>query len=264
MRHALFLFLVACGSTPTPPPSSEYTHFTSSYSIVPEYGDRVSALDQLEVPTAVFGNPPYWYKFHYGNNGEGFTPNVVVNYVHDLDPGANPIAFRRWIPDYGGLDRIAYPNASYSAPGEFYMTFKGDAGVNVTLSSLQFDRYKLTGSGNLTVRVLSGIDTANLGTQLYSSGSVTVNQGTPLTISPNVTGSELTLALSFETGGTMFSWGFDNVVFSQSAGVQPTSVTWNRNGSGRWTQPSYWNPDYSPTLVPNGTPSSIGNLPCLR
>ena len=245
-----FDFDATANNFSSPPPASEYVTTTSSYSIVPEYGDRVNSLLQAEVPTAVFGDPPYWYNFRYANNGEGFTPNVVVDYKHAV-PG-NTIAFRSWVSGYSGLDRIAYPSSSSGAANTFYITFKGDAGVNVTLSSLKVARFNGQGSENITVSVFQGSDPANLGPQLFTSGSFTSTAGTPITVSPNVVGNGLTLALALAGPNFNYHWGFDDIVFSQSAGVQPTSVSWALNGSGRWTQPTNWSPDYSPTVVANG------------
>src|SRR5262245_44039382 len=72
---------VSNASTASPPPAggTAYVALGNGSTIVTQYGDRVAGPTQSDVSTADFPGLTYWYNFSYGNNGEGYTPNVVVD-----------------------------------------------------------------------------------------------------------------------------------------------------------------------------------------
>jgi hypothetical protein len=181
-----------------------YSPAGNGFTIVDEYGQRVNGLVQNDVASDDFGGTD-WYNFHYGNNGEGFTPNVVI--------GTPDVDWRHWDPA-GNLNHIAYPSLGGDGPVNLYWTFTADPGYRVRLHSTDLVRFNSTAL-DAVVNVYSGDDPNNLGPQLYSSGAVSVAD-VGVTVSPNVAAGALTLEFALPTGGgPIFNWAVDNIVFSQ-------------------------------------------------
>ncbi|MGD9633613.1 MAG: LamG-like jellyroll fold domain-containing protein [Pirellulales bacterium] len=226
-------------NAPSPPPAGGniYGPLGNGSTIVQEYGDYVSGPTQTNVPTANFGDPPYWYNFNYGNNGEGYTPNVkVANQV--IFGAITNTATRSWL-SAGNASKVSYPAASTTGGGKWYWTFTADAGHSVTLISTDLVRFN-TLTLPATVNVYSGNDPMALGSLLYTSGSVNVSN-VAQTISPYVTANSLTLEFVLSDGDALYNFAADNIVFAQP-GPPALLATWNFNGSGTWSRGQNWTP----------------------
>jgi hypothetical protein len=227
--HATVLTMdgdVSASANASPPPAgmNSYGPLGNGSTIVSEYGDFVSGPTQSNVPTVDFGSPPYWYNFRYGNNGEGYTPNVNVGKMVVFQGASGPItntATRSWTTA-GNLSKVAYPAASNTAGGFWYWTFTADPGYLVKLISTDYDKFNST-TQTSTVNVYSGDNPLSLGPLLYTSGPLSVNN-VAQTIAPNVTANKLTLEFVIPAGDNMYNWAADNIVISQRAVPEPASI----------------------------------------
>lgn len=226
-----------------------YAPYEDGNTLVDEYGDRVISTTQNHIASDDFGGTD-WYNFFYRNDGEGFTPNVVVDYPAS-STGVWP-AFRYW-SSYGGFTDAIYPNSGENGTSldMWGMTFSADPGVQVRINSLQVSRAG-DFANSLTVNVYEGSDPLNPGNLLWTSGSTLVNPKTPVTFSPNVSENIVSIVYLFEDYDPLWDWTIDNVKFSQIGGGLPSGAEWNVDGSGVWTLPSNWTPDFTPALIPNG------------
>jgi len=201
------------GAVPGP-----YSPASGGYTIVDEYGQRVNGLVQNDVPSNDFGGTD-WYNFHYGNNGEGFTPNVVI---------ATPGNSYHYYPAYGNVINVAYPNNGVGPDG-LYWAFTADPGYEVRLHSADLVRFNTT-AFDAVANVYSGNDVNSLGPLLYSSGAVSV-ANTGVTFAPNVAAGSLTLQFALPDGaGPNFNWAVDNIVFSQRLVPEPSSIAMLASG----------------------------------
>lgn len=226
---------VSASANVAPPPAGGNTYgpLGGGSTIVSEYGDFVSGPTQTNVPTADFGAPPFWYNFTYGNNGEGYTPNVSVA-KRLIYPTADPTmpnintATRSW-PSANGRQFVSYPAAGTTNGGSWYWTFTADPGYLVTL--LSTDLTKFTSAAlTATVNVYAGstvtlpVPIAPVGPALYTSGPTVVST-LPVTFTPNVTAPSLTLEFVLPAGASLSgNWAADNLVFSQKLIPEPATL----------------------------------------
>jgi hypothetical protein len=219
---------VSASANASAPPAGGNTYgpLGNGSTIVTEYGDRVSGPTQTDVPTADFGAPPYWYNFTYGNNGEGYTPNVVVDKkVHFVSNNVlnTSTATRSWTAA-GDRALIAYPATdSRAVGGKWFWTFTADPGYLVKLHSLDFVRFA-SAPLDSTVNVYAGNDPQMLGALLYTSGTLSVTN-VAQTISPNKVEPSLTLEFVLPIGEPLFNWAADNIVISQQLVPEPASAS---------------------------------------
>ena len=115
-----------------------------------DYGDRVTGS-----PLNVSGG-----QFTYGNGGEGFTPNVVVDFV-----AGNGTSLSLWQDSYGDLTNVAFGN-SISVSLNVQLT--ADPGFIVDLYHFDLAGWNMADYTINAVRVLSGADT------LFSQDNVLV------------------------------------------------------------------------------------------
>jgi hypothetical protein len=212
-------------SNASPPPAggNSYVPLGNGSTIVSEYGDFVSGPTQSDVPTNDFGSPPYWYNFRYGNNGEGYTPNINVG-KQIIYPSSSTTATRSWSAG-GALSKVAYPAAGTTGGGSWYWTFTADAGYNAKLISLDLSSFT-SGVPNVTVNVYSGNNPSSLGPLLYTAGSVAVSNLAVTSVSLNNTSAnKLTFEIVIPSGPSMSnSYVLDNIVFAQSAVPEPATL----------------------------------------
>lgn len=219
---------VSANANAAPPPAGGNTYgpLGNGSTIVSEYGDFVSGPTQTNVPTADFGSPPYWYNFTYGNNGEGFTPNVAVA-KRLIYAAVTNTATRSWTAA-GNRQLVAYPGAAgNNTGGNWYWTLTADPGYLVTLLSTDLVKFN-SFTQNSTVNVYAGntvtlpVPIPPVGVPLYTSGPTAVNN-VAVTFSPNVTAPSLTLEFVLPAGDELFDWAADNIVFSQRLIPEPAT-----------------------------------------
>jgi hypothetical protein len=215
----------AANASPPPAGGNTYGPLGNGSTIVTEYGDRVAGATQTNVSSLDFGAPAWWYNFSYGNNGEGYTPNVVVDKkVHFVSNNVlnTSTATRSWSAA-GDRSQVAYPATDSNAVGgKWFWTFTADPGYLVKLHSLDFVRFAAAPL-NSTVNVYAGNDPLSLGASLYTSGTLSVTN-VAQTISPNTTAQSLTLEFVLPIGEPLFNWAADNIVISQQLVPEPATA----------------------------------------
>jgi hypothetical protein len=122
----------------------------SGRDVPPDYGDRVAAGVQ-----AVPGG-----SYTYGNNGEGFTPNVVVDFEA---VGAGIVSI--WATEYGDLNNVAFGNQRSSS---LRVQFNADAGHSAQLYGFDLAGFPNDDYTLAWVRVLGD------GATLFEQGEVVV------------------------------------------------------------------------------------------
>jgi hypothetical protein len=162
------------------------------------YGDRVA------------GNMAGGYTF--SQMGEGFTPNVVVDY----DPSGG--APRTWPSGYGDLTRVLYES---DRTAKLQVKFTADPGFRVRLERWEMATWSSTLS-HPNGETINGVAVYGAdGTPLFSQANVHVPIVGHITFGPFATplvDTMLTLeidALNITTGFRNEDIGLDNVVFSQ-------------------------------------------------
>lgn len=98
-----------------------------------DYGDRVVMLDDGS--------------FHYDEHGEGFTPNIEVDY-----PNTNGIDPSWWGSGYGDLVGIYFENADGNGQGEIVLT--ADYGYEVALYGFDMSAYGSVFSSDPTINAV--------------------------------------------------------------------------------------------------------------
>lgn len=177
----------------------------SSGSAVPQdYGDNVTGA-----VVDVSGG-----QYTYGNGGEGYTPNVTVEYF-------SATSVNMWIAGYGDLTNVILAHAPLSpggvAPGALNVRLTAEPGYLVELYS-----FDLAGWSN-TDYTIDAVNILGDGSLLYSSTNVLVegNAGGPLhtsfDFSSPLTAVELLIEIDFSNlaAGIQDNIGMDNIRFGQ-------------------------------------------------
>ncbi len=170
------------------------------------YGDRVTS-------TTMPGN------YLYGEMGEGFTPNVVIDY--GPDPGADP---RLWSTGYGDLSNVLFENND--AFGILRLTFTADTGFVVRLHSWDIIAYTTSFASDPTIDYVRVLDSD--GTELYREDSKSISRTTHTTFDFSATPfTDDVLVLEYSSNnltGQTDSIASDNFRFSQAAAVPEASI----------------------------------------
>lgn len=120
-RGSILTFDIFDASDPRLYPVSE--DFPEGYGVDQQYGDRVTSASQTIGPTT----------FEYGENGEGFTPNVVVEYGPGSILTGGPSL---WRYDYGDLVRVLYQGSTVGNGTNYnylLITLRADFGYDALL-----------------------------------------------------------------------------------------------------------------------------------
>lgn len=178
---------------------------TSSGAVTPEgYGDRVSGS-----PSSVPGG-----QFTYGESGEGFTPNVVVDYLAASDT-------RLWIDGYGDLINVLFARVPISGggiPDTLGILLTADPGFEV-----QLYHFDLAG-WNKADYIINGVTVSDGSSNLFAQDGVLVEGNSA---GPPHTGFDFGLPLSAASllieidfgnipGSMRDNIGIDNIRFGQA------------------------------------------------
>jgi hypothetical protein len=172
---------------------------TNSENINQAYGDAVTS-------TTMPGN------FLYDENGEGFTPNIAVDYGPLAPVNASPDL---WSTGYGDLTNILFKDAD----GFDYLqvTFTADPGFRVRLHSWDMAAFGAVFSSDPTIDSVRVLDSG--GNELLALTNVSISETTHTSFdyaaNPFV---DDVLVLEFNSGnlgGLSDDIAFDNIVFSQ-------------------------------------------------
>jgi hypothetical protein len=172
---------------------------TNHENINQDYGDNVTN-------TTMPGN------LQYDENGEGFTPNVVVGYGPLSPSTANPAL---WTTGYGNLSNVLIKDAD----GFPYLqvTFTADPGFRVRLHSWDMAAFSSAFSADPTIDSLRVLDSD--GQELLALSDVSISESTHTSFDYSATPFvDDVLVLEFNAGnlGNLSDdIAFDNIVFSQ-------------------------------------------------
>ncbi|BAU49215.1 hypothetical protein SVA_2667 [Sulfurifustis variabilis] len=178
---------------------------TSGSSVQQDYGDNVtgSSMD-------VTGG-----QFTYGNDGEGFTPNVVVDY-------SSGTAVSLWTTQYGDLTNVAFANSlPGTTPNALNVLLTADPGYEV-----QLYHFDLAGWSN-TDYVIDGVSVFGDSLALYSQADVLVQgdivgpRHTAFDFATPLSAQQLLIEIDFGNlaGGFQDNIGIDNIRFGQTPPV---------------------------------------------
>lgn len=186
--------------------------FESTDLVPPTYGDRVTAT------TMTVGG----FTFGYGM-GDGFTPNVTVDYWTRLPNGNARNNLAWWGPglSYADLVNVAYANAAKTGRnaglGTAEIWLIPDPGYRVRLNSFALAAYDdfhwFTGDQPVSVRTASGA-------LLWDPGPVDLDDTSAMAFFPDAISAE-PIVLSF---GLNWNVGIDNVSFDQIPIPAPASA----------------------------------------
>ena len=167
-------------------------------NIPQDYGDRVTMLDEGS--------------FHYGEHGEGFTPNVEVSYT--TSAGQDP---SWWGTGYGDLVGIYFENTDGNGSGEIVLT--ADFGYEVVLYGFDMSAYGPVFSGDPVIDAVRvrGCSSAPLFEELDASISETTRTSYDFSTEP-IRAREIRIQFeSGNLGGLSDDIAIDNIVFGQVA-----------------------------------------------
>jgi hypothetical protein len=181
---------------------------TVSGNAVPQdYGDRVGGSPQT-VPGG---------QFTYGNGGEGFTPNVTLDYsVAGFPSGGVSL----WQGGYGDLTNVLFGNQNSIA---LRVQLTADPGFDV-----QLYHFDLGGWPNADY-MISSVRVLELGATLFSmsnvliEGDLTGPRHTPFDFSVPLVGNQLLIEIDYNnlSGNQQDNIGIDNVRFGQNPLATP-------------------------------------------
>lgn len=171
-------------------------------TIVPQdYGDRVTGS-----PVAVAGGA-----FTYGNNGEGFTPNVVAEYS-----SANRAAL--WTVSYGDLVNVMFATVDIgAAPSQMNVRLTADSGFEVVLYDFDLAGYPQADYMIDAVTVYGGVTPLFSQNNVLVEGDSTGPRHTSFTFATPLRGSEILIEIDFSNiaVGDQDNIGIDNIRFGQ-------------------------------------------------
>lgn len=176
----------------------------SGSSLEPDYGDRVSGLLQ-----AVPGG-----QFTYGDGGEGFTPNVMV----DITSGAS---MALWQLDYGDLVNVAF---GLQGATRLQVDLRADPGFEVVLHGFDLAGWPNADYTIGALRVLDGTSPLFTTGSVLVEGNATGPRHTAVTFAQALHGNSLRIEIDIGNlpAGQQDNIGIDNIRFGQTPpGVVP-------------------------------------------
>jgi MYXO-CTERM domain-containing protein len=179
---------------------------TSGASVEQDYGDRVTGS-----PQSVLGG-----QFTYGNGGEGFTPNVLVDYFVDSPPLG--IGVSLWNDEYGDLTNVVFGNQTSN---NLNIQLTADAGFDVLLYHFDLAGWFNTDYTINSVRVLGGGATLFSQSNVLVEGNFTGPRHTSFDFATPLSGPQLLIEIDRGNlpSGMRDNIGIDNVRFGQDPPV---------------------------------------------
>jgi hypothetical protein len=185
---------------------------TAAGSSVPQdYGDHVNGA-VMNVPGG---------QFTYGNGGEGFTPNVTVDYSSGTDVFL-------WTTQYGDLTNVLYAHALAGIPNPNSLTVRlaADSGFQVQLYAFDLAGWSNADYTISAVSVLGGMTTLFSQSNVLVEGNFTGPRHSTFNFASPLIAQDLSIVIDFSNlpGGTQDNIGLDNIRFGQtSPSVTPVS-----------------------------------------
>jgi hypothetical protein len=180
-----------------------------------DYGDRVAGAVQ-----AVSGG-----NFTYGEAGEAFTPNIVVEYV-SIAGGAGVSDVNVWGESYGDLINIAFGN-QFSNTLEVRLT--ADPGFRAVLHGFDLAGWPNADYTIDAVRVLDGVTVLFSQANVLVEGDLSGPRHTSFTFANALSGGDLLIEIDYSNlpAAQQDNIGIDNIRFGQDppAAVIPEPST---------------------------------------
>lgn len=179
---------------------------TSGASVAFDYGDNVSGS-----PMNVSGG-----QYTYGNEGEGFTPNVTVDFFTDSGTGVN-----LWGPQYGDLENVALAHAPLSGidpPQLLNIRLAADPGYQVQLYHFDMGGWARADYTINGVGVQGDAATLFSQVQVLIEGDASGPGHTAFDFTTPLTGQELMIQIDFGNMAASIrdNIGIDNIRFGQT------------------------------------------------
>ena len=198
--------------------------------------DQIRLLGQL-VPTISGNDPPSDYgdraagaiqvapggHFTYGEAGEGFTPNVVVEYLSSSAVGTNDVTL--WQDSYGDLINILLGNQNSST---LNVRLAADIDFNTLLYGFDLGGWPNTDYTINAVRVLDGDTPLFAESNVLVEGNLAGPRHTSFAFATPLSGSDLMIEIDYSnlSGNQQDNIGIDNIRFGQDPpGVPEPSTT---------------------------------------
>lgn len=174
---------------------------TSGASVEQDYGDRVTGAVQ-----DVLGG-----QFTYGNEGEGFTPNVLVDYF----AGSSATAMSLWEDSYGNLTNVMFGHQNTNT---LNVQLTADVGFDVLLYG-----FDLAGWLNADYTI-SAVRVLDSGMELFAQNNVLVEgnftgpRHTSFDFATPLSSSQLLIEIDYSNlaDSQQDNIGIDNVRFGQN------------------------------------------------
>jgi hypothetical protein len=178
-----------------------------------DYGDRVGGS-----PQSVSGG-----QYTYGNEGEGYTPNVEIAYF--LSNAVVPEAVQMWTIGYGDLSNVIF---GLQGSEQLNILFTADPGYTVELYGFDLAGWPNQDYTINRVEVLEGV------TSLFSQSNVLVEGDaigpthTRFDFSTPLAGAGLLIQIDYSNipASQQDNIGLDNLRFSQFPSPVPEPSTW--------------------------------------
>ncbi|MES9968602.1 MAG: hypothetical protein ABW092_01125 [Candidatus Thiodiazotropha sp.] len=173
----------------------------SANDLEDDYGDRITG-SPMNVPGG---------QFTYGNGGEGFTPNVVIDFI-----AGNGTALSLWETDFGDLHNVAYAKV---AGGSLNFHLSADPGFVVDLYHFDLAGWSLADYTINSVSITDGTNTLFSQDNLLVQGA---NDGgemhTSFDFTTPVSASDLFVQINHGNlaTGIQDNIGIDNIRFGQT------------------------------------------------
>jgi hypothetical protein len=176
----------------------------SGRAVPQDYGDRVTGS-----PMDVNGG-----QFTYGESGEGFTPNVVVDYFAGSAVPNNP-GVSVWQDLYGDLLNVIFGNQNSNT---LNIRLIADPGFSVHLYHFDLAGWPNADYTIHAVRVLDASATLFSQSDVLVQGDFIGPRHTSFVFATPLSGSELLIEIDYSNlgGGQQDNIGIDNVRFGQS------------------------------------------------
>lgn len=172
----------------------------SGNAIEQDYGDRVSG-SPMNVPGG---------QFTYGNDGEGFTPNVVVAY----STATSPLGISLWADSYGDLTNVLFGNQNSMS---LLVDLTADPGFDVLLYHFDLGGWPNTDYTIGAVRVLNGATELFSETDVLVEGDLSSPRHTSFDFLSPLAAPQLRIEIDYSNlaGSLQDNIGIDNIRFGQ-------------------------------------------------
>lgn len=177
---------------------------TSGGSIPTDYGDRVTG-SPMDVPGG---------QFTYGNLGEGFTPNVVVDVFAVSNTVPNP-GVGLWVDLYGDLTNVAIGSNN---SGSLNVRMTADPGFEALIYGFDLAGWPQADFTISAVRVLDGVDVLFEQNNVLVQSFLTVPVHTSFQFATPLAAAELLVQIDYSNlaSGSQDNIGIDNIRFGQN------------------------------------------------